>query len=1192
MIDVAATIASKPKSRKWLIALAILGLLVLLFGAIGAWIAPSIAKTQIERRGSEALGRTIRVGAVAIHPYTLTVELTDVVIEGRTGERPLLAVKSLLVDAEWASIIQRGAVLAAVRLTNPQSYLEHRADGGWNFDDIVAKLAAQPKSEGPQARFSVANIELLDGRIELRDVAEDTTHQIAQLEIGIPFLSNLPYAVETTVEPRIKANINDDPLVLAAHSTPFKESLGTAMEINLDDFDLPHYARYVRRLLPIALTGGKLKTALKVNFERSRDTPALVSVTGTLGVRDLAMQDAAGKPLLAARALDVNIARFAYPTLATEIAELKLDGLGLDVVRDAKGGINVLRALPPGAKPSPAADTKPLPVVVKRFVLSDATVRWSDESLSRPFKATLAPLAIEITDLAPAGSEPANVKLTGTTGFGSTIAADAKLTVTPLSIDGDLKLTGVKPQDAAAYFERYFTVDLTAQSSDLGTHFTVRQRGQDLDWALADAKFNARDFRIRHRATKTDWAVIPELSGVASSVDGAKQIVVVESLGSRGGRVLVERDRDGKVNWAGFLADAGAMQPPPAAQSAATGPPWKWSVKTLRLTDHAVQYKDGTTTPPVELNVTRINLAVDGASDNLAAPQRIAIDSVVNRTGKLAVKGSLAPLPLAGKLEITASDLDIASVQPYFTDRVNVTVTSGAVGARGTVELATPAANAAQNSAPRVTYRGDLTANNVATVEKTTTNDLFKLRAMSLQGVEVVSTPFALAIADTTLTAPFARIAITPEGKLNLSALVAKTDEEAKLAPEKPATPAAPEIPATANTSIRLGKVQVTEGNVVFSDLSIKPNFITNLTELTGSVSELTASKPGDVDLKGRIDGAGTIDIAGQVNPLSPQLYLDLKVRARSIELPPTTPYSIKYAGYGIQRGKLSLTLAYKIDDRRLAAENNVHLDQFTFGEKVDSPTATKLPVTLAVALLKDRNGIIDINLPIGGSLDDPKFSIGGIVVQVILNVLGKAITAPFALLGSLFGGGGDELGYAEFEAGSSALTESSEKRVQSLARALNERPALNMDIGGRVDPETDRVGLAREQLQRRIKQPKFNELARTKTPAVSVDAVTLTEEESLRALDAAYLDAITKKTLKPAPAKPTRAEMESALVTTIDITTDDLRALADRRAQAARDQIAKEGIAVDRLFVVAPKIEPEESKDGGKASRVDFSLK
>ncbi|MEO7404732.1 MAG: hypothetical protein ABIU95_13770, partial [Burkholderiales bacterium] len=245
-----------------------------------------------------------------------------------------------------------------------------------------------------------------------------------------------------------------------------------------------------------------------------------------------------------------------------------------------------------------------------------------------------------------------------------------------------------------------------------------------------------------------------------------------------------------------------------------------------------------------------------------------------------------------------------------------------------------------------------------------------------------------------------------------------------------------------------------------------------------------------------------------------------------------------------------------------------------------------------AVALLKDRNGVIDINLPIGGSLDDPNFSIGGLVVQVILNVLGKAITAPFALLGSLFGGGGDELSYAEFEAGSSALPESSEKRIQSLAKALNERPALNLDIGGRVDPETDRIGLARKQLQRRLRQPKFNELARTNTPARSVDAVTLTDEEAQRALQAAYHDAIAKKTLKPPPATPNRAEMESALVTTIEITADDLRALADKRAQAARDQLAKEGIAVDRLFVVAPKMEQEELKDVGKASRVDFSLK
>ncbi len=224
---------------------------------------------------------------------------------------------------------------------------------------------------------------------------------------------------------------------------------------------------------------------------------------------------------------------------------------------------------------------------------------------------------------------------------------------------------------------------------------------------------------------------------------------------------------------------------------------------------------------------------------------------------------------------------------------------------------------------------------------------------------------------------------------------------------------------------------------------------------MQGAISELKPETPGDLDIQARLDNAAPVEIKGKINPLSKDLFLDIVADAKEIELSPMTPYAAKYVGYGIERGKLSFNVKYKVENRKLNAENRIILNQLTFGEKIESPTATKLPVLLAVALMKDRNGVIDVDLPISGSLDDPQFSVGGIVLRIIINLITRAVTAPFTLLASAFGGGasGDDLSYIEFDNGRASLNQAAQAKVATLARALNNRPALNLEIMGRVDP-------------------------------------------------------------------------------------------------------------------------------------------
>jgi len=381
---------------------------------------------------------------------------------------------------------------------------------------------------------------------------------------------------------------------------------------------------------------------------------------------------------------------------------------------------------------------------------------------------------------------------------------------------------------------------------------------------------------------------------------------------------------------------------------------------------------------------------------------------------------------------------------------------------------------------------------------------------------------------------------------------------------------------------------------VAFSDFFVRPNYAADLQSIGGAVSEMTAQRAGVVELSARLDGTAPVQASGRLNVLSPELLVDLSATAKDIELPAFSPYAIKYAGYGIERGKLSVRLKYLVENRKLAAENSVYLDQLTFGPKVESPTATKLPVLLAVSLLKDRNGVIDIELPISGSIDDPQFSVWGIIGRVIVNLIGKAATAPFALLGAAFGGG-EELAYLEFEPGRARLDKAGTDKLASIAKALGNRPGLRLDIAGRADPSPDREALRRLSLERAVKAAKAKSLGSGASGPASLDDLEVSKEEYPRFLAAAYKDAKFTRPrnfiglLKDLPAP----EMEALMLANAPVGDEELRLLANARALAAKDWLVGQGgVTADRVFLVASRIGGEGIRDKGRPARVDFALK
>ncbi len=583
--------------------------------------------------------------------------------------------------------------------------------------------------------------------------------------------------------------------------------------------------------------------------------------------------------------------------------------------------------------------------------------------------------------------------------------------------------------------------------------------------------------------------------------------------------------------------------------------------------------------PVVRLAVRDFTFTAANYSNARGAKATMSLRARVGERGRVAFNGSLATNPVAASGQLDVSGLDVVTVRPYVESRVNVSLTGGALAAKGRLALDVP-----EQAAIKVAWKGDVTVTDFAALDKPTASDLARWKRLALEGVDVATEPFHIAVGQIGAEDYFARVIVYQDGTLNLARLLTPGAEPEPAPDAKPSAPPADSVPARDPLPISIGRITLAHGNVNFTDLFVRPNYSANLTDVTGSVTTMSAEQAGDVAITARLDSSAPVEVSGRIHPFAKELSLDLAAKARDVDLPPLTPYAVKYAGYGIEKGKLTFDVHYRVENRKLVAENRLVLDQLTFNpQRIDSPTATKLPVLLAVALLKDVHGVIDIQLPISGSLDDPQFSVGGLIIRVIVNLITKAAVAPFTLLSAAFGKG-EELSTVPFAPGSATLDAEAQNRLDTLAKALAGRPSLRLDIGGRADPAGDREALRRAAVDFAMKHEKMKSLASAANAPESVDLVTIEADERIRWLTAAYRESSIKERprnaigmLKDLPP----AEMEALLLADAKVDDDALALLANARAERVKDALAASGIAGERLFLVAPRLSARECGAG-----------
>ena len=737
---------------------------------------------------------------------------------------------------------------------------------------------------------------------------------------------------------------------------------------------------------------------------------------------------------------------------------------------------------------------------------------------------------------------------------------------------------------------------------------------------VSSMEINLNDSKPSHLALTAAEAVIarkgeqqplltlPSLHVSRVTIDLARQTAAIEDVTLDRMSAAMRRESDGRLDLVKLFSRAPEAHPSTESASvkAEASKPWTARLGSFNLKSAALRFEDVTLTNIAPMIVQPLDLAVDNIDFSGAAPLKLSLKAAVNQRGSLETKGTLAWAPLAAELDVDARDIDLVALQGWAGDRMNAVVTRGAASFRGKVK--------ADGSPVKVVLNGDSKFTNFNVLDKLATTDLMRWRSLDISGIEFVNEPLRVNASSVAIADFFAFVVLSPQGELNLKHIVRQEGDKAS--PEKTVAPVpssetaqpvkhvSSESGRTVATStapppdrkpipVRIGRILLQGGHINFNDQFIKPNYRANLTGLAGRVGPLDPGKPGEIDIHGAVDKTAPLKISGKVNTFGKELYLDITATAKGIDMPAFSPYSGKYVGYSIEKGKLSVDVHYHIEKGELTAENNVFLDQLTFGEKVESPDALQIPVTLALALLKNRRGEIDVHLPVSGSINDPQFSIGAVIITVIVNLLTKAATAPFALLGSLFAGG-EELSEINFSAGRSEITAEAEKRLQALSKALTDRPALKLEITGEADPIHDPDALKRAILDRKVKARKLLENVKKGEGSNSLDEIQLSPDEYAKYLTLAYKEEKfdkPKNVIGLAKSLPV-PEMEQLMLANINAGDNEMRELAEVRAENARDWLIEKGnVPGDRIFMLEPKVLAEaDSKKS--ASRVEFSLR
>jgi hypothetical protein len=1129
-----------------------------------------IAKRALPWVAEHTLASRITVDQVKFDPFSLILTIDNLKLSKPDGS-PLASFQHLLLNVDTAGIFHFAWRLNDIRFIGPEVSFDIGPDGKLNWADLIAKLNEDKKpDDGGMARLLIDHILIEGGDIQYTDRNRPTPFKAVLEPLGLELegLSTLP---EDRGDYLISAKLPEQGGSLKWKGDLSLNPIASTGSIQIEGIHLAKLMQVLKQqALPFEITGGDLQTNLDYRF-------AMVKVP--VKPADSAQSDQVELPPV--------------PEARIENLALKVTNLAANVQGNGHLALGETQITLPALDFSMLNGTQ-LTFAGLQVTTNDLAITQGKESLFKLQQAAVNDVSFDLAtqqvkvgeialdsgevnatrlkdgsinwqQLVPASPQPAEMPASKATASDDT--KDSKAFKFELA---SFKLSHWK----AAFQDESFVHPLNAEIKDI--NLSLSANNADGDVAIEPISADLSGISVLSALYPQSIASIDKINLQSGAVNLKDSSVKLSELLVSGLQTQVLRAADKSINWQAALAQVAANKPSASATQSkpSSQAPWKVSLDKFAVQNSGVHIEDKSTPSPVVFDLQNTLLELDNASLDLAKSLPLKLKTQFKQGGQFEANGSLALMPLKADLQIKLDALSLKAFSPYVNQAAYLKLNDGQANVQGKLALKTEKTLTGQ-------FNGGFSVDNLAVIEEPDNVLFLGWKSVSSSSLKLAIAPNQLHMDALRIEQPTGKFIIYEDKTMNVKRIM-RTPEPAgntHVAETSPSSGSA----AEEAFPIAIDRVSVNNANLEFADLSLKPQFGTHINSLTGVINGLSTNPntTAQVEMDGKVDEFGSARIRGSLQPFRATDFTDLKLSFHNLEMNRLTPYSGKFAGRRIDSGKISVDLEYKIKQRQLTGENKFVINKLRLGEHVDSPDAMNLPLDLAIALLEDSDGVIDLDLPIAGSLDDPQFSYGKIVWKAILNVFEKIVTSPFRLLGNLLGVSSDKLEAISFDPGSTALLPEEQEKLKSVADGMAKRSSLTLSIVPAFDAVADKAALQELVTRRDVLNDMGIKLKEGEQPGpldlnnvkVQSSIENMLKERKGEGRNLKALESLKDYFKKSKPEDvPKYVDMLQQLRLTANVTDADLTSLAKSRAISAQDYLLKNaGLAPEKLMIAEP---------------------
>ena len=991
--------------NRWLLAGVVT---VAMYALLGFLLTPWILKRYVSNYAADKLKRKASIVEVRVNPFLFTLEAKDFVLQ-EADNRPIFGFGRLFVDFELSSLFHWAWTFADIRIERPSLHVEIQHNGRLNFADLAdsfPKSEDSPPTDRRPPRLLVQHAEVIGGSFTFSDRSH-TTHAT---ETFSPL--NLEFKEISTIPER------KGPYTVRA-DLPGGGTVGWQGEISLHPifsegklsmagFKLATAWKFAQDELNLAEPAGEMDFSTRYRFDYQKRIALLVLQDAKFALKGLLLTEK-GKntPLLALEAIEVEGIRFDL-----QARELMVPNI---VVRNGKVAASV--------------DEKGL------FDWQKLVTRRTSTDVTAPIPGISRP-----------ESQPWRLKA------GVVKVENVAVDYTDRSRANPLALT-----------VGGLNVLLNASAEEVGTG-PVKAIVDDLEVKLSSISF-------LEAGDDTPFLSLDTLALNDGRIDIGSREITITRVAATGGGTDVVRGKNGRIRLLEMLnpGDKGRLKRDIAEtgmKARAEGKPWSFSLDTFEMNGFRVALQDNTIAPAIVYDLKDIRASLKNITNDGKTPIDFKTDLKVAQGGSVKVSGQVSQGGDRVDARAKITGINLKPLRPALSRFTSLALESGNISASARVKYRSA------KSGPQLRANGSVSVNKLMLNEGNTGERFLEWKEMSANGLKFGLSPDRLQIEDVRLLEPGAKVVIFKDRSINLAKVL--KNQNAAITETKPQSAQAPAVVPSKDRAlfpVSIERVRVEKGVVDFADLSLILPFATQVTDFNGSVTGISSEPTSRASVKfdGRVDEYGLATVEGRLSPFTPKTFTDLTVSFQNVDMKPLSPYSATFAGRKIASGKLNLKLGYKIQNSELLGENEVLLEQFMLGERVEAPNAISLPLDLAIALLTDAEGKIDVAVPVRGNVDHPEFKYGRVIWQALVKLITKAVTAPFRAIGGLFGDKSEQMDAIAFNPGSARLLPPEQEKLNEVSKALKKRPQLRLVVEGRFDPKVDGQALRTERARRAI---------------------------------------------------------------------------------------------------------------------------